>query len=226
MYYDFGTNASYQFIICWDLITGENAVCYLYTRLKFGWNELDFSIFFLTHSFIDIIGSSFSIVILSKIFKWEDSAIGVLALCTVIIAEVIYAFAPNFKYFYAGIIADIFFTIPPIALRSLMAKIVPESELGRSNSLLGLSEALVPLIFGPIYSTVYKNTMKIFPGSFYFVSIFMYSISTLLFIYLHRQSPNDRNNVEEKVKLRNSCEYKNKIQRIISEEAERIEDSA
>lgn len=129
-----------------------------------------------------------------------------MAVCSVILSEIIYAFAPNYKYFYAGeiwffprlefciililisgILPDIFFTVPPIVLRSLMAKVVPENELGRSNSVLGLSEALVPLIFGPMYSGIYKSSITIFPGSFYFISIALYATGMALFMWVFIQ---------------------------------------
>ncbi|XP_045463912.1 proton-coupled folate transporter-like isoform X2 [Harmonia axyridis] len=181
---------------------GEYTVVYLYTRLKFGWDEMDFSIFFIAHSMIDIVGSFSAIVILSKIFKWRDSSIGILALCTTMIAETIYVTAPDYRFFYAGILMDVFFTGTPIALRALMAKVVPEDELGRSNSVFGLSEAVIPLIFGPIYSAVYRGSIDFFPGSYFFVSMGFFTIGICLFIYFHRQASTEKGAIEEIEKLK------------------------
>ena len=36
-------------------------------------------------------------------------------------------------------------------------------------SVIGLVEAIVPVIYSPMYSEIYSNTYKIFPGAFYLV---------------------------------------------------------
>lgn len=38
---------------------------------------------------------------------------------------------------------------------------------GKLNSFVGLAEAMVPLIYAPMYTTVYTATIKTFPGAFF-----------------------------------------------------------
>jgi hypothetical protein len=47
-----------------------------------------------------------------------------------------------------------------------MSKLVPADELGKINSLFGVSEALMPLIYGPMYNIVYKITINFLRGVF------------------------------------------------------------
>lgn len=73
-----------------------------------------------------------------------------------------------------------------IAMRSIASKLVPSDELGKFfeffvvqffkevcvlsgkiNSLFGVCEALMPLVYGPMYSIVYKETMEVMPGAFF-----------------------------------------------------------
>lgn len=65
-----------------------------------------------------------------------------------------------------------------------MGKIVPPHELGQVNSMFGVCEAVMPLVFGPFYSILYHYTIKDFPGAFYLVSAAFYSMIVLLFMWI------------------------------------------
>lgn len=39
--------------------------------------------------------------------------------------------------------------------------------LGKINSLFGVCEALMPLVYGPMYSATYKATIEVMPGAFF-----------------------------------------------------------
>ncbi|KAK9871628.1 hypothetical protein WA026_013009 [Henosepilachna vigintioctopunctata] len=167
---------------------GEGAVLYLYTRFKFGFSEFDFSIFFVLHSMVDVIGSFISLGFLSKYLEWKDASLGIISLITTIICNLTYAFVPTSKYFYAAMILDIFYETPLVAIRSLLAKTVPAHEIGQANSILGVCEALMPSLFGPLYTTVYEHSILYLPGSYYLVSFGLNSIGVLFFIWLYRQT--------------------------------------
>lgn len=38
---------------------------------------------------------------------------------------------------------------------------------GKVNSLFGVCESLMPLVYGPMYSSIYAATMNTFPGTFF-----------------------------------------------------------
>lgn len=50
------------------------------------------------------------------------------------------------------------------------------------NSIFGMSEALMPLIYGPMYSALYKATIKAFPGSFYLLGSFLTIPAVIIFM--------------------------------------------
>ena len=40
---------------------------------------------------------------------------------------------------------------------------------GKVNSLFGVCEAIVPLIYGPMYSYIYRTTLETMPGAFFLI---------------------------------------------------------
>lgn len=38
---------------------------------------------------------------------------------------------------------------------------------GKVNSFFGVAEAMMPLVYAPMYTTVYTATIKTFPGAFF-----------------------------------------------------------
>lgn len=41
------------------------------------------------------------------------------------------------------------------------------NSAGKVNSLFGVCESLMPLVYGPMYSAIYAATMDTFPGTFF-----------------------------------------------------------
>lgn len=56
--------------------------------------------------------------------------------------------------------------------------------LGKMNSLFGVCEGLTPLIYGPMYSAVYRATMSIMPSLFYLVGGGFMIPAAVLFLYV------------------------------------------
>lgn len=84
-----------------------------------------------------------------------------------ILSGFVYAFATLPIHMYIGALVEIFNGTSFIAMRSIATKLVDKSELGKVNSLFGVAEALMPMVFGPMYSMVYAASLKILPGAFY-----------------------------------------------------------
>ncbi|KAL3289010.1 hypothetical protein HHI36_003453 [Cryptolaemus montrouzieri] len=166
-------------------VIGENSVIYMYLRLKFGWNEVDYSIFNSVHFGIQMIGNSFSLTFFSKFLKLDDALLGIIAMTSKILGCLFYAFAPTGFYFYFGAVVEIFHSTNYIAVRAIMAKTVRSEDLGKSNSVFGICESIAPIIFGPLYAKVYSLTLTSFPGSFYLITTVMYAVAFLLFLWLY-----------------------------------------
>ncbi|KYB26354.1 hypothetical protein TcasGA2_TC033817 [Tribolium castaneum] len=93
--------------------------------------------------------------------------------------------------FKEGALIEIFNGTTFIAMRSIISKLVPPDELGKINSLFGLSEAMVPIIYGPLYSIVYKHTINYLPGTFFIVGGALTVPSLFIFCWLYREHKKD-----------------------------------
>lgn len=64
----------------------------------------------------------------------------------------------------------------------MSTKLVEKEELGKVNSLFGAAEALMPLVYMPMYAFLYKATIHTFPGAFFLVGGSI--ITPTVFIFL------------------------------------------
>lgn len=96
-----------------------------------------------------------------------------------------YAFAATGRQLFIGPIIEFLKETAFISLRSIASKLVKNDELvrqsrliwsrkihknifqGKVNSLIGIAEGLMPLIYAPMYTQVYQATLDVFPGAFY-----------------------------------------------------------
>lgn len=67
-------------------------------------------------------------------------------------------------------------------MRSMATKLVSKDELGKVNSLFGVAEALMPVVYAPMYSTLYAATLKVFPGAFYVLGSAITVLAVLIFL--------------------------------------------
>nr|CAI5860178.1 unnamed protein product [Callosobruchus analis] len=155
-------------VVCGPM-QGEPAVTYLYTRLRFNWDEVDFSIFSTYSMCMDFIGTCITVGLLSHVCKVHDAIIGMCSCASKILACFVYGFAKTVTVFYLGAAVEIFNNTSLIVARSITSKLVPSNELGKANSIFGLCEAVVPLIYGSMYSASYAATISTMPGAFYII---------------------------------------------------------
>ncbi|KRT78916.1 membrane transporter, partial [Oryctes borbonicus] len=89
-----------------------------------------------------------------------------------------------------------------IAMRSITSKLVPPEELGKINSLFGVSEALMPLVYGPMYSFVYKKTIDTVPGSFLLLGGLLTTPAVIIFLWLYKEHKQDARDEAKEIALR------------------------
>lgn len=68
------------------------------------------------------------------------------------------------------------------AMRSIATKLVDKDELGKVNSLFGAAEALMPLVYMPMYAFLYKATINTFPGAFFLVGGALIAPTVIIFL--------------------------------------------
>ncbi|KAK9880876.1 hypothetical protein WA026_013204 [Henosepilachna vigintioctopunctata] len=195
------------FITLAFIITGptqaENSLNYIFTRYKFGWNSVQYGFFSGIKFSIELTGSFLGVIVLTKFLHCNEPVIGMIGLTGSIIANSVYVAAPSPRYFYIGAVCDFFTLLPYVAVRSLVPKTVPPHELGQTNAVFGIFDSLIPLVFGPLYTIIYKYTIDVFPGTYFLVTVFLKSTGLFLFVYLNYQARKEKNSDNELVE--NKC---------------------
>ncbi|KAJ8675099.1 hypothetical protein QAD02_010885, partial [Eretmocerus hayati] len=132
----------------------------------------------------------FTVGVFSHLFKMDDALLGVLSCVSGILASFFYAFATTDGIMYlapvVGIINATF-----IVMRSITSKLVPPDELGMVTSLFGVCEAVVPLIYGPMYNSIYSATVHDFPGLFFLISAVLMTPGVFAFAWLYMEHKRD-----------------------------------
>ncbi|KAH8262259.1 hypothetical protein KR026_010704 [Drosophila bipectinata] len=165
---------------------GEMAVTYLFTRFRFNWSEVEFSFFSTYAMFTGLIGVIFCVGVLSHKLNIDDALVGVLSSTSKILSSFVYAFATLPWHMYLGGLVEIFNGTAFIAMRSIATKLVSKDELGKVNSLFGVAEALMPMVFAPMYTTLYAATLRVLPGAFFLLGGGLTMFSVIIFLWMYR----------------------------------------
>ncbi|XP_003703016.1 putative peptidoglycan muropeptide transporter SLC46 [Megachile rotundata] len=185
---------------------GEMAVMYLYTRYRYHWNEVMFSMFTTFAMVTNLIGTAISVGVFSHILKIDDAIVGIMSSMSKILAGFVYAFATTDWMIYLAAIVEIVNGTSFIAMRSIASKLVATDELGKVNSLFGVCESMMPLVYGPMYSSIYAATMKTFPGTFFIVGACLTMPAVFAFLWLYTEHRRDRKLLEEDKKAKSKVE--------------------
>ena len=78
-----------------------------------------------------------------------------------------------------------------VTIRSQCTKEVDKAEIGRIFSVVGLFQALVPLIANPLFGFIYKSTLNTLPGAYLLtivgMLIFVLVTSLIMTLHTHRR---------------------------------------
>ncbi|XP_046970551.1 proton-coupled folate transporter-like [Vanessa cardui] len=166
-------------------VFGESAVLFLYTLKKFNMGVVEFSLFSTYSVLMGLAGTAVAVTVLSKYFKVHDDLLGAIATTSKVLSSFVYGLAPNKSWFYAGPVLDFFGNCGSTVVRSLGTKVVDPDEIGKICSLIGVVEAIVPVIYTPIYSKLYSKTLETLPGAFYLLGGLMTIPAVFIFIFLY-----------------------------------------
>ncbi|CAH1381600.1 unnamed protein product [Tenebrio molitor] len=170
---------------------GEMNVTYLFTRYRFNWDEVDFSMFSTYSMITNLIGTSISVGVFSHVLKIDDAIVGIYSSMSKILSSFVYGFAKTSLVFYLGAIVEILNGTSFIAMRSIASKLVPADELGKVNSLFGACEALMPLVYGPMYNATYAATINVMPGAFFILGGILTVPAVIIFGWMYVQHKKD-----------------------------------
>ncbi|XP_011300353.1 solute carrier family 46 member 3-like [Fopius arisanus] len=145
-----------------------------------------------------------SVGFFSHFLKIDDALVGVMSCMSKILASLVYSFATEDWMMYLAPLVEIVNGTSFIAMRSIASKLVPTDELGKVNSLFGVCESLMPLVYGPIYSSVYASTMNTLPGTFFLLGGCLTAPAVVAFLWLYREHRRDRATLERAMRKEKS----------------------
>ncbi|KAJ6643128.1 Solute carrier family 46 member 3 [Pseudolycoriella hygida] len=170
---------------------GEMSVVYLFTRYQFNWSEVEFSFFSTYGMLTGLIGTVFSVGVFSHLLKIDDALIGVMSSMSKILSSFVYAFAVTEWQLYLAPLVEILNGTSFIAMRSIATKLVQSDELGKVNSLFGVAEALMPLVYAPMYASLYQATIETLPGAFFLVGGLLTAPAVIIFLWMYKMNKRD-----------------------------------
>ncbi|KAJ8732509.1 hypothetical protein PYW07_015108 [Mythimna separata] len=173
-------------------MSGEVTVMYLFTRYKFHWDDVQYSMWSTYVIITNMAGTFFSVTLFSNYMKLNDSLLGLISNMSKICAAFVYAFASTTWHIYLAPAIDMLSGISFIAIQSISTKLVDGEEFGKLNSLFGLVEAMVPLVYGPLYSRVYMATINIFLGTVYILGAVLTLPAFAIFGWLYYQNKKEK----------------------------------
>ncbi|KAJ8732266.1 hypothetical protein PYW08_014996 [Mythimna loreyi] len=173
-------------------MSGEGTIMYLFTRYKFHWDDVQYSMWSTYVIVTNMAGTFFSVTLFSNYMKLDDALLGLISNMSKICAAFVYAFASTTWQIYLAPAIDMLSGISFIAIQSISTKLVDGEEFGKLNSLFGLVEATVPLIYGPLYSRVYMATINIFPGTVYILGASLTLPAFAIFGWLYYQHKKEK----------------------------------
>ncbi|XP_075971078.1 proton-coupled folate transporter-like [Anticarsia gemmatalis] len=149
---------------------GEHTVRYLFTRYCFNWDALKYSFYNTFYICTHSLGALISISLFSHRLKWDDSVLGLISMVSKVIGTLTTALARNTRDMYIAVAVETFNATSFTALRSISSKLCTSDELGKMTSFFNLVEVATSMVFGPIYSTIYRYTIHIDPGIIFYLS--------------------------------------------------------
>ncbi|XP_052751740.1 proton-coupled folate transporter-like [Galleria mellonella] len=170
---------------------GEFSVLYLFARYRFNWDEVQYSIWSTYSIVTNLLGTLFSIALFSKYMNLDDTLLGIISCTSKIVAAFGYAFAKTNLEIYLVPLLEILNGTSFIAMRSIATKLVDGDDVGKVNSLFGLAEATMPLVYGPLYSRVYMETLKVLPGAVFLMGALLTLPAIAIFGWLYFEHKKD-----------------------------------
>ncbi|CAH1709570.1 unnamed protein product [Aphis gossypii] len=193
---------------------GEYSILYLFVRYKFGWNEIDYSLYAAYKMTGILIGTIIAIWLMSVKLKMHDAAIGFIGSSFDLIAAVCYSFVTQPWQLYVVPVIDIFHGAAFTVSTSMASKLVDNSELAQLNSVRGMLETLAPIIIYPLYNQLYKLTFETLPGAFFLLTAVITVPVVILFGLTYKADQKNnifKNNEDNTVAQKNKDECNNTV---------------
>ncbi|XP_034824851.1 lysosomal proton-coupled steroid conjugate and bile acid symporter SLC46A3-like [Maniola hyperantus] len=179
-------------------LNGEAMIRYLFTRFRFNWDAVKFSIYNTFNIAIHAIGTVVAISLFSRKWQWGDPVLGLISSASKIMGALATGLSRNPSDMYTAAVIEMFNGISFTSLRSMSSKLVSSDELGKMISVFNLTEMLTCMVFGPVYSWIYMVSLKIDSGILFYCSIVLTVPPVIVYSWFYRQDKKDavKNKIE------------------------------
>lgn len=174
-------------------VQGTSTVFYLFVREKFQWNLKDANLFQMSAFTISLVGGFIGVLTLKKLLKLSDISLAALSNFSTFIDLILKSVAQTGTQMYFAVGVGLFGMLKTSMCRSIIASVVPSSEIGKVYSMTSLFETTFSIIAPPLYTLVYSLTFTYFAGAFYILTAFVNLICLGLIYYVFKLSQSQIN---------------------------------
>jgi len=165
--------------------SGSGTVSYMFYRLQYKITNTDMSTMMSVGGPLMLTSQLLLIPLLSGVLKLRDTFILSLAVAGVIVSDLIRAFNDELLVLYIAMVFSMLANTITTTSRSNLSKLMEEQEIGRAFSILGILQALIPVVSKPCFAVLYKHTIKVFPAAYLLVVAGLYVGVLALLIVTH-----------------------------------------
>lgn len=159
---------------------GEKSMIYLYTQLNFNWNIHDFSNLKTFENGLQVPILLLLVPFLTNVLKLRDFIIVIIGALGSVTSKIIAISHPTPVSFYiAGGFCSLGSIVNSVS-RSMVSKLVPSEELGKTFALLALLDSVVPLISSVVFSQTYNLSLETF-SELIFVPVMVTNLTIFFF---------------------------------------------
>ncbi len=155
-----------------------------YVEEVFDWNAQQFSTIKSIASIASIISFAVIVPTLSGLFKVNDTKLGIIGITAMFFASLALGSLVSPTGLYLCYAFNAATGSSSIAIRSLLSKIVSETEIGKVYSLLAAIETVVPSISSIFYNTLFRYTIDFYPSLCFQVAAALLFYPLIVFIWI------------------------------------------
>uniref|UniRef100_A0A6P4DZU3 Proton-coupled folate transporter n=1 Tax=Drosophila rhopaloa TaxID=1041015 RepID=A0A6P4DZU3_DRORH len=162
---------------------GSNSVFYKFMRIKFHWTVKQFTEYETVSILVPAVAGSGGVLFIWSLRKCTKSAVLWLALVSLLShfsSSLMKAFALVSWQIYVAIGLGVFKSLVNPMCRTMIINLLPADERGKVFALVGVLQALAPLISSTLYVAIYTRTLNSDPGIFNVFSASLFGIAIIL----------------------------------------------
>ncbi|XP_041975982.1 proton-coupled folate transporter-like [Aricia agestis] len=176
----------------------EHHIVYLFVRNRLNWDMVKYGFYagysIVLHSF----GAMFTITVLSKKLQIDDAILCLISVLSKFVGAIWSAFVTTDIEMYLIPCIELLGGVTTTSLRSIISKVVDKQETAKVNSLFSLTETLASLLFQPLYSWLYMNTLSVLPGAVFLTTAALIIPAVVILVIFITQGRIERREARKK----------------------------